>query len=264
MKAASLKPIRRVVLVVLALGCVPGAARADIVVTLEAPGVQASTVSGVSTETFNGFPLGLFATLVSPVGTFTAGPPGMGITPPGPFGGAFQTQYLLAGAGAAPVITLDLAGAQAYVGFYLPALDFTDTIRLFSGGTLLASFNLSTLSPFFQTTGGPFGMGHFGNPNTGQNPTEPYAYLNFFGTAGTTFDRIVFDNGGPVGGLEVDNVSVRATPVAPPFPGTLVATIVVIPEPGSVVLLSLGGAVVLASGWRRRRPAGLRGSARIT
>lgn len=44
-----------------------------------------------------------------------------------------------------------------------------------------------------------------GNPNTGQNAGEKYAFFNFSASGGTVFNRIVFFNDGAGTGFETDN-----------------------------------------------------------
>jgi hypothetical protein len=62
------------------------------------------------------------------------------------------------------------------------------------------------------------------NPPPGRNPSEPYVYLNFTGTGGTVFDKVVFNNPSN-SGFESDNHSVYDQEITPP--GTIV------PEPST-------------------------------
>jgi hypothetical protein len=85
------------------------------------------------------------------------------------------------------------------------AIDNQNTLRFYSGATLIQTFDSSNLPSF--------SAGYYGNPNppAGRNTGEPYAYINFTGTAGTTFDRIVFTNGSSTG-FESDNHSIHSVP----------------------------------------------------
>ncbi len=211
---------------------------AGIMATAEAPGVQSSTMANVVVETFNSRPVDSYTLIDSPIGTYTAGTPGAAVVAANAFGGANQTRYLAVGAQSDPTTFADLTffGPQSYFGLYWGAVDDMNQLDFFSGSTLLMTFNRTNLSSMFQTTGGPFGTGHFGNPNTNENTGEPYAFLNFVGTDGTTFDRVRFRNLGTSTGFESDNHTISA-----------------VPEPSSIVTASLGGIGLLGLAHRGRR-----------
>ena len=80
---------------------------------------------------------------------------------------------------------------------------------------------------------------YFGNPNIGGNLVEPYVYLNFFGTGGTTFDQVVFHNQVNFRGFESDSHSVRVAPVTDP-PGSVIGELPEVPEPASRALAVVG------------------------
>jgi hypothetical protein len=108
--------------------------------------------------------------------------------------------------------------------------DAANVLEFYSGSSQVASFTvgsvLSVLSSAYNS-----------NPNGGGNSGEKYAYLNFTGQGGTTFDKIVFKN--PTNsGFESDNHSVYDKEIS--VPGT------VVPEPstyvmGMLLLLPLAG-----------------------
>ncbi len=207
---------------------------AGLVVTLESAGIQSSQVAGVSTENFNSFGTGIYTSLSSSIGTYTS--TGEAIVSPDAYGGSNQTNYFAIGAQSHTLsATLTLNAPASYFGMEWLAGDNQNVLDFYSGNTLIAEF--STASAFAATshTGGPFGTGHYGNPNTNADAGEPFGYLNFFATGGTTFDKIVFSNGSTGSGFESDNHSVLAAAVTPPYSGTVITTIGSVPEPATIL-----------------------------
>jgi hypothetical protein len=232
--------MNRLVLAAGACLFLPLAARAGVVLTVEAPTVQTSQVAGVVTENFEGIATGQYLTLSTAVGTMTALAPGLKIINADQFGGAGGTgHYFVVGVGGTTQtdLSLGLGGGQSYVGMWLSALDQTNVIELYSGGSLLATYNAATVHAFLPTT-------YNGNPNTtflGQDGNEPFAYLNFFGTGGTTFDTVRFRNS-TASGLEIDNISILAAPVDPT--GTVITGgVTTVPLPSAI----LGGIPLLGA-----------------
>ncbi|MFO0956410.1 MAG: PEP-CTERM sorting domain-containing protein [Isosphaeraceae bacterium] len=234
----------------------PAACLADIAVTAEAPGVQSSQVAGVTTMNFDfpAYAIGSYTNLTSPIGTYTAASPGLKINGPDTFGGANQTQYMAVGSQSAPttVVNLALSGPMAYFGLYWGAVDAQNELQFKSGSTVIAKFDAASVLNFLDTLPSGTKSQYFGNPNTNPkvNTSEPYLYLNFFGTNGTTFDSIVFVNKNTGTGFESDNHSVRVSPVTPT--GTPVGVIPV-PEPSSVLLAGIGLVMAAGQAWRSRR-----------
>jgi hypothetical protein len=213
------------------------ASRAGIVITVEAPGVQASTLAGgVITETFDSYGNGSYTSINSSIGTYTAPSPGLAIVKPDDFGGAFQTQYMSVGAQSTQTsATLTFNSSQNYFGLYWAALDAQNSVQVFNGATLLATIDETTLNPMLLSTGGPNGLGHYGNPNTGADTSEAFVYVNITTTGNDAITSIDFLNNGTGTGFESDNHSLRA-----------------VPEPSSIVALSIGSFAVLGAGIRRR------------
>lgn len=203
-----------------------------LVLTAEAPGVQSSQVTGVTTETFNTQTVGTKSSLTSPIGTYTTSI-GFNIDPADVFGGAGGTgNYVtVQGKTGQKTMTLNLIGPQSYFGFWWSAADAGNLAQFYSGATLLGSFNSAAAL-------GALSNAYLGNPNGGGNTSEKYAYLNFIGTNGTTFDKIVFSQTTTIGGFESDNHSIRAAPLTPPFTGTVINNgFTPVPEPGSITML---------------------------
>jgi hypothetical protein len=212
----------------------PSISRAGLVVSVEAPGVQSTTVGfPVLVETFNARTVGSYTTINSAIGTYTASSPGAAVVAANAFGGASQTRYISVGAQSAPTTTMDLTffAPQAYFGLYWAAVDAQNSLELYSGNMLIGTITRSTIIGFTGNSGS-----YYGNPNTGQNTSEPYVFLNISGTQATTFDRVRFVNNGTGTGFETDNHTISA-----------------VPEPTSLVSVGLGVLVGFAGYGRRRK-----------
>lgn len=217
----------------------PSASRAGVLVTVEAPGIQQSQQASVTTETFDSQTLGSHTLINSPIGTYTAPFPGLVVVSPDAFGGAYQTQYIAIGAQSGQVLaTLTFNTPQAYFGLYFSAIDAKNSLQVYDGVNLLTTIDETSLAPMLQTTGGPNGLGHYGNPNTGADLSEAFVYVNIFGTSGTTFTTIRFANDGTGTGFESDNHSILAS--SP------------VPEPSTFLAASIGALGLIGQGLRRR------------
>jgi hypothetical protein len=226
--------------VVVASAWVPVGARANILVTAEAPGVQSSQVTGVTTMNFNSNAVGTYTTLSSPIGTYTS--PGLAIVAADAFGGANATQYMAIGAQSGTLtatLTLNQSAAN-YFGLFWMAGDSQNNLEFFKGTTLVASLNIATITSYL--TSNP---AYYGNPNNGQDTSEPFIYLNFYGQNGTTFNKIVFQNIDLSTGYETDNHSI-ATLTGSYTPSGTPITRIGAPEPSS---WAIGILVATAAGW---------------
>ena len=124
---------------------------------------------------------------------------------------------------------------------------------------------------------------YYGNPGPGykgQDSTEAFAFLNFYGMGGTTFNKIVLSDPSTTSGFESDNHTVRVTPygsdpndTSPTIPGVPVEEIInnngsqtivtntaqintspePVPEPGAASLLGLAGVAALWRVLKQRR-----------
>ncbi len=218
-------------------------AQSQVVVTIEKPGVQSSSVPNITTETFDSFVPGIYTSLVSNIGTYSS--PGEAIVSANQYGGAGGIgNYFSIGAQSGQLTsTLTLPANEAYFGFWYSAGDSQNAISLYENNTLVYNLNTQSLINFINAQ--PNSSSYYGNPNNGQDSGEPFAYVNFFGTNGTVFNKIVFTNSSLGTGFESDNHSISPTQTRPT--GTPIT-----PEPGSVAML-VGMGISGAAFLRRKR-----------
>jgi PEP-CTERM motif len=253
MKAILKRPALSAAALLLAIGA-ETRARAGLIVSVDNPGVQSSTVAGATTETFDGSSPGTYSSLNTAVGTVTSASGGkFAIVQADIFGGAGGSgNYFSVGAqsGSAAPATLTLNGPQAYFGFWWSAGDFLNQVSFYSGNQLLGSFNTQFVFNALESL--PNGSQYFDNPNNGGAPGQAFAYMNFIGTNGTTITSVVFENSGSTAsGFESDNWSI--SPTAPnPIPGTIIVGGISTPEPSSLTLAGIAGALGCLAYLRRR------------
>ena len=120
------------------------------------------------------------------------------IEPANSVGGAGGTGYFAKGA------TLTLNTPASYFGLWWSAGDGSNTLNFYRSGNLVASFGTSILSSLSEE--------YNGNPNPGefyqQNGGEKYAFVNFYGANGFTFD-VIESIDGQYGYFESDNWTIR-------------------------------------------------------
>ena len=228
-------------------------ANAGLVHTYEAAGVQTSSATNTNTNTFETASLGYhgsqtfnFSGDLTTTYTNT-----QFVNAANQYGGSGGTGKFLSVTDQYPV-TLKLtktsdptvSAPQAYVGMWISAADAANKIEFFLGDSLIDTFTAT--SPYLSS----LSTAYYGNPNTqflGQNPSEPYVFVNFYSTdASNLFDKIVFTNIYPnsLGSqFETDNHTFSTT-IQPPS---------AVPEPSSFALLGLGGFGMAISAYRRYR-----------
>jgi hypothetical protein len=219
----------------------------QIVVTIDDPGVQASTVSGATTETFSGYAIGKYNKITSVIGTYTSPgtTQGIAIVAANQYGGAGGSgNYFAIGAESGQLTaTLALPTNEGYFGFWFSAGDSQNVIQLYENSTLEYTLNTANLISFINAR--PDKAQYYGNPNGSGDASEPFAYVNFFGTNNTFFNTVVFSNMSLGTGFESDNHSIG--------PESVVSGIAVVPEPSPYFLLS--AFVLTGAGFLRRRRA---------
>lgn len=205
-----------------------------------------SGITGVSTETFSSRPVGAFSNFTSATinGTYSLTAGTASIQANNIYGG-FEEGNQLAVNPQTGRISLTLDAPVRYFGFYFTAGDAANNIDLYDGPTLLLSFSTgslisllpnnptSTITAINKTVYNT--QNYYGQPSTGSNNGEAYAYLHFIANAATVFNRVELSQittGTAI--FENDNHSVRTT--APAVPGTLV----VVPEPALLACFGLG------------------------
>lgn len=209
---------------------VSGAANAVTFVSVEAAGVQNTTLAAMSgVETFDSVS-GYTSPYVTSFGGSSYSGSFDAVLPSDTnvYGGAGGTGRYITVQG---VTILDVTGPNVdYFGLWASALDGGNAVSFYKGGALVDTISLVSQ---------PLDSSYSGNPNTaylGQNTGEKYAFFNFVVVGGYDQVRIVQNNGG---GFELDNVTV----------GTAAATV---PEPASWAMLIAGFGLV-GAGMRRRR-----------
>lgn len=212
---------------------------AGIVFTIENPGVQATTVFGALTETFNSLTPGPVTTYDSPgIGTFTGGE----IVAANQYGGAGGTgnYYAVGNESHSTLGTLTLNSPQDYVGLWWSAGDPLNILQFFDGAALVGTFDVADI------VGSGLSPAYYGNPNNrSEDSGQPFVYLDFTTTGGTQITSLDFENA--IGtGFELDNVSVFGSPITPPGHA--------IPDASNAAILFLIAASALLGGrqylWR--------------
>ena len=102
-----------------------------------------------------------------------------------------------------PSSTITLTQQSSYFGFWWSAGNHINTISFLNGGSLVAEYTTSSMFNSLNLS-----SEYYGNPLTGGNTEQPYAFINFYGDENTTWDRIILSNPGR-GAFEADNYTSR-------------------------------------------------------
>ena len=235
----------------MAFALLTGTAAADSFnVTYEKPGVEsaitASICVGMSScllaeENFNGSFSGAtdFGTAGIIHGIYSGN---YSVFTPDQYGSAHgQGDYIVTFSNAG--YTIDLSHSAAipginYFGFWLSALDSGNELELLRDGVVLFTYSPADFRAAI--AGDP---AYFGNPDgtfRGDNPVEPYAFVDFVDLDGY-FDEVKMWELPYIGGYESDNHTVGY--VAPPAIEQSLFSVSAIPEPTALSLLGFGLAI---------------------
>jgi len=199
------------------------------VVTYDAPGIEATNVAGASIDTFNRMATDRTVATSSAFAAFSR----LYVIGANQYGGAVRSRYGVVGdpTGAANIVsaTLTFASPVSYFGFWWSAADPHNVFTLYSGNTAVLTMTNQTLLTALGACGGS--NPYCGNPNTGQDPSELFAYVNIWATRGSTFTSAKFQQVDDLGGFEFDNLATAGDP-----PGDSPS----IPEPATWAFSSLG------------------------
>jgi hypothetical protein len=234
-----------------------------IVAYVEAPGIQASSLSGITNMDFDSLSAGNYSSpLTTPIGVYEASPSDQfKIIAADSFGGAGGTgNYFAIGSesGFTGPLVLDLNSDANYFGFWWSAGDANNSISFYENGVLYATFDTadivgllpnSSLGTVTAINGSTYNtQNYYGNPNNlSQDTQEPFAYVDVIAN-GLTFNQISFSNANLFSGFESDNHSVAIGVTDPPTGDVIVESVPLtdaaqVPEPGTAFLLvaALGG-----------------------
>lgn len=188
---------------------------------MSAPTVQGTAITNsVTTENFNTLSTGLCPASIAigdvsgdcsveAVGTY--GGASADADDPTPTTGGAGSNYASTGADTYE-ITIELTEPAKYLGLWWSAGSPSNVVELYSGSDRVAYMTTQSLITLLGSGsvtavgGSTYNTSDYnGNPrNNTLAASEPFLYLNLYGTGGAAFDRIVLSGGG----FEFDNIAV--------------------------------------------------------
>ena len=125
------------------------------------------------------------------------------------------SQYSLQGAGTEVLSsTLTLDKSSSYFGMWWSAGDPSNKLEFFQGNKLVGSFTTASLMGLLPDT-------YYGNPkDRSMDRGEAFGFINFFGDAKTTWDKVLLTNNNS-SGFESDNYTTREKAWNPMVDGVL-------------------------------------------
>jgi len=248
----------------------------------ETPVLGTGNYTGYDIETFDTVKTGVSTTLTkasnghaytSPVGTFipvagntyasyvaspTSTGPGYDIEQANEYSGAGDTGNYMSvgsetdtGGNYTDSVLINLNGEESYFGVWAGAIDGGNVITLLNNGVTVFTMNANTLDDAIAAL--PNASSYLGNPsdvvnNVPADNDQYFAYLNFFGTSGTTFNEVLLtETENTSAGFEFDNPATATTFTS--MGGTAFDT----PEPGTTASLCIGAMVLGGLILSRRR-----------
>ena len=193
-------------------------AEGSVVITYsERPTAETSSLGGTSLYDFNSLSIGRNANVSrAGVGTFDQ----LYIKNADSYGGATDaahpngSKYSVQGVGTSvSQTTLTLAQNSGYFGLWWSAGDRSNVMAFYNNDSLVAQFTTSSLL-------GSLTSSYYGNPrNQALDSGEPFAFINFFGGAGTTWNKVTLTNA-TSSGFESDNYTSRSSTYNPQTDGS--------------------------------------------
>ncbi|HLK63557.1 MAG TPA: PEP-CTERM sorting domain-containing protein [Bryobacteraceae bacterium] len=247
---------------ILGSALIPGSYAASLIAHVEAPSVEATTVGGATTTTFDTLTPGTYTSpLSTSIGVYNATfGPAYAIVQANSYGGAGNTgSYFAVGvqSGSEGPVLLTLNTPANFFGFWWSAGDNANSISFYSAGSLVGTFTSSQIVSLLPNTPGTTVTAinqsvynttdYYNNPNGG-DAGEPFAYVDVI-ASGVTFEQVAFNNASLGSGFESDNHSVALNVTGPPGTDVLVENIplsdTAAPEPATFGLL--GGGLTIFS-----------------
>lgn len=181
-------------------------AQTTIVTISENPLQTTSSLSNTNVFDFNSMSRGLNTNVLwSGVGSFDQ----LYISGANVYGGAYDpitgsaSQFSAVGSRWAQTSVLTLDESSSYFGLWWSAGDAGNRLSFYNGDNLVTQYTTSSMFGNLNLSNE-----YYGNPLTGQNSREPYAFINFYGDELTSWDRIELTQVGG-GGFESDNYTSR-------------------------------------------------------
>lgn len=179
----------------------------SLLVTVSGAGETTSALDNTNVFDFNDLGTGFnYDVSMDGVGSFDQ----VFVSNPNVWGGAVDSstgnasKFSWVGTSWSPTTTLSLNSPSSYFGFWWSAGDPTNLLTFYSGADVVAQY--TTASMFSSLA---LSSDYNGNPLTGGNKREPYAFINFFGDEATSWDSIELTTQGGRGGFESDNYTTR-------------------------------------------------------
>ncbi|MEO0797144.1 MAG: hypothetical protein AAFX93_18475 [Verrucomicrobiota bacterium] len=181
-------------------------AQSTLVTIAEDPTQTTSSLSNTDVFDFNDLALGINNNVNwAGVGTFDT----LEIANPNVWGGALDlttgeaSQFSWQRNKTINTSTLFLDTPSSYFGFWWSAGDYNNQLSFYSGDQLLSQYTTASMFGSLNLS-----SDYYGNPLTGGNTREPYAFINFYGDENTAWDRIELKQVAG-GGFESDNYTTR-------------------------------------------------------
>ena len=188
------------------------------VVSYDAPGVETSNVAGATIYSFNRLALNRTILPATAFATFNQ----LYVVGPNEYGGASGSAYAVVGdptrAANVQTATAQFVRPASYVGFWWSAADPNNVFTLYNGRNAVLTMTDQTLIHGLGSCTVP--NAYCGNPSNRQDAGELFAYVNIWGTNGTTFTAASFHQINDNGGFEFDNLAYVDPPSSIPEPGT--------------------------------------------